>query len=211
MILFELAVFESMGVFELGPLVVEEVMRITAFGEGEPVSHSQESANAQPDEAGLLFRRLESEVERRTEEIGENHPDAIAQLQRVAAFARLLYLDRPTSTWRWLIPFERICGEGRGGLLNRSVLDGYRENLPLLRCIVGNPFRPVVFAPAWRTETAVAMASGIYEQRAFDQLPILADALEEAGCDHADVLAHCRGPGPHARGCWVVDGVLSKQ
>jgi hypothetical protein len=81
----------------------------------------------------------------------------------------------------------------------------------LLRCIFGNPFRPVTFAPAWRTETVVALAAGIYAERAFDRLPILADALEEAGCDHAEVLAHCRGPGPHVRGCWVVDAVLGKQ
>ncbi len=82
--------------------------------------------------------------------------------------------------------------------------------LEVVRCIVGNPFRPVAFDPRWRTETAGALASGIYAERAFDRLPILADALEEAGCDHPDVLAHCRGPGPHARGCWVVDGLLGK-
>ena len=81
----------------------------------------------------------------------------------------------------------------------------------LLRCIFGNPFRPVAFAPHWRSETAVSLATGIYDERAFDRLPILADALEEAGCDNADVLAHCRGDGPHARGCWVVDGVLGRE
>ncbi len=81
----------------------------------------------------------------------------------------------------------------------------------LLRDIFGNPFRPVAFDPAWRTETVVALASAIYAERAFDRMPILADALEEAGCDHADILAHCRGPGPHARGCWVVDAVLGMQ
>jgi hypothetical protein len=79
-----------------------------------------------------------------------------------------------------------------------------------LRCIFGNPFRPVAFDPAWRSEAAVALASAVYAERAFDRLPILADALEEAGCDHPDILAHCRGPGPHARGCWVVDLVLGK-
>jgi hypothetical protein len=84
------------------------------------------------------------------------------------------------------------------------------RNLGLFRDIVGNPFRPVAFDPHWRSETAVALAAGIYAERAFDRLPILADALEEAGCDHPDVLAHCRGPGPHARGCWVVDLVLGK-
>lgn len=80
----------------------------------------------------------------------------------------------------------------------------------LLRCIFGNPFRPVTVAPDWKSETAVALATGIYQERAFDRLPILADALEEAGCDHPDVLGHCRRPGPHARGCWVVDLVLGK-
>jgi hypothetical protein len=78
------------------------------------------------------------------------------------------------------------------------------------RCVAGNPFRPVAFEPHWRTETVVALAAGIYAECAFDRMPILADALEEAGCDSADVLSHCRGPGPHVRGCWVVDRVLDK-
>lgn len=78
----------------------------------------------------------------------------------------------------------------------------------LLRCIIGNPFRPVAFAADWRTDTAVALARGIYDERAWDRLPVLADALEDAGCDHPDVMAHLRGPGPHASGCWVVDEVL---
>ena len=77
-------------------------------------------------------------------------------------------------------------------------------------CVFGNPFRPVVADPAWLTPTAVAIASSIYQNRAFDRLPILADALEEAGCTHADVLLHCRTPGEHVRGCWVVDLVLGK-
>ncbi len=66
------------------------------------------------------------------------------------------------------------------------------------------------FAPRWRTETVVALAEGIYHDRAFDRLPILADALEEAGCDRVEVLNHCREDGFHARGCWVVDGLLGK-
>jgi hypothetical protein len=80
----------------------------------------------------------------------------------------------------------------------------------LLRCIAGNPFRPVGFLSEWRTEAAVGIANGIYAERAFDRLPVLADALEEAGCDHPDVLRHCRESGEHARGCWVVDGVLGR-
>ncbi len=80
----------------------------------------------------------------------------------------------------------------------------------LYRCIFGNPFRPVTIEPCWFSETVVALATGIYTDRAFDRLPILADALEEAGCDLPDILHHCRGDGPHVRGCWVVDVILNK-
>jgi len=80
----------------------------------------------------------------------------------------------------------------------------------LLRDIFGNPFRSVTVDPRWQSEIVVALATGIYAERAFDRMPILADALEEAGCDHPDILTHCRGDGPHVRGCWVVDLVLGK-
>ncbi|WP_246523664.1 hypothetical protein [Gemmata palustris] len=83
--------------------------------------------------------------------------------------------------------------------------------LTLLRDIFGNPFRPVTFSPSWRTSTAVALAAQMYESRDFSAMPILADALQDAGCDSADVLDHCRGPGPHVRGCWVGDLVLGKE
>jgi hypothetical protein len=81
----------------------------------------------------------------------------------------------------------------------------------LLRCIFGNPFRPVTLNPAWRTSNVTALAQAIYDERAFDRLPILADALEDAGCDNADILNHSRQPGEHVRGCWVVDLVLGKE
>jgi hypothetical protein len=87
----------------------------------------------------------------------------------------------------------------------------HRHQLALLRDIFGNPFRPVAFDQAWRSESAVALARTAYDTRNFSLLPILADALEESGCDHADILAHCRQPdATHARGCWVVDLVLGK-
>jgi hypothetical protein len=79
---------------------------------------------------------------------------------------------------------------------------------PLVRCIVGNPFRPATLDPTWLTADVRGLAVAAYEERAFDRLPILADALAEAGCDDESVLGHCRGGGPHARGCWVVDLVL---
>jgi hypothetical protein len=80
----------------------------------------------------------------------------------------------------------------------------------MIREIFGNPFRPATLDPAWRTDTVVALARGIYDDRAFDRLPILADALQDAGCDNDDILNHCRDAGPHARGCWVVDLILGK-
>jgi hypothetical protein len=77
--------------------------------------------------------------------------------------------------------------------------------------IFGNPFRPVTFLSEWRNDTVLALARQMYEAREFSAMPILADALQDAGCDCDDVLAHCRGPGPHVRGCWVVDLVLGKE
>jgi hypothetical protein len=81
----------------------------------------------------------------------------------------------------------------------------------IMRDVVGNPFRPVSFSPEWRTDTAVSLARTMYESRDFSAMPILADALQDAGCDDVTILEHCRGPGPHVRGCWVVDLVLGKE
>lgn len=81
---------------------------------------------------------------------------------------------------------------------------------PLLRCVVGNPFRPVLFDPVWRTSAVVGLAELIYNERAFDRLPNLAEVLEYAECNHLGLLAHCRDGGPHARGCWAIDMVLGK-
>jgi hypothetical protein len=88
----------------------------------------------------------------------------------------------------------------------------------LLRCIFGIPyrglnvgFRLLRLDPAWRTSDVLALARGIYDERAFDRMPILADALQDAGCNNDDILNHCRDTNtPHARGCWVVDLVVGK-
>jgi hypothetical protein len=81
----------------------------------------------------------------------------------------------------------------------------------LIREVFGKPFRQVKVNAEWLTSTVVALARGIYEERAFDRMPILADALQDAGCGNDDVLNHCRDPhAMHVRGCWVVDLVLGK-
>jgi hypothetical protein len=80
----------------------------------------------------------------------------------------------------------------------------------IIREIFGNPFRPIHFKPFWRTSNVISLAQTIYDERKFDQKPILADALEDAGCTNTEILGHCREPGPHVRGCWVVDLLLGK-
>jgi hypothetical protein len=83
----------------------------------------------------------------------------------------------------------------------------------LLHDLFGDPFYPALIHPkkAWANKrNALNLAHTIYDDRAFDRMPILADALEEAGCTNADILNHCRQPGEHVRGCWVVDLILGK-
>jgi hypothetical protein len=81
----------------------------------------------------------------------------------------------------------------------------------LVRDIFRNPYRPAIaIRPEWLSSVAVSLATEMYESGDFAAMPILADALEDAGCTDADVLGHCRGPGPHVRGCRVVDRVLGK-
>ena len=81
----------------------------------------------------------------------------------------------------------------------------------LVRCVFGNPFRTPPMSPACYSLTVTHLATTIYTDRLFDRLPILADALEEAGCTDTDMLEHCRKPGLHVRGCWVVDLILGKE
>src|SRR5205085_2386864 len=106
----------------------------------------------------------------------------------------------------WLLPGKglappdrpAVAGSGRGG----RTLRGRRGQL---RFAARGPGSRAGFDPAWRTAAAVALARSLYEDRRFGDMPLLADALEEAGCADEATLSHCRGPGPHVRGCWVVD------
>jgi hypothetical protein len=84
----------------------------------------------------------------------------------------------------------------------------------LLRCIFGHLFRPATIPSTvrtWNNATVVKLAQSIHARQTLDHLPILADALEEAGCDNADILDHLRGPGPHTRGCWALDLLLGRE
>jgi hypothetical protein len=85
-----------------------------------------------------------------------------------------------------------------------------RVQYGLIREVLGNPFRPVTIEPTWLTSNVVALANAIYQERLFEQLPILADALQDEGCEHEELLAHLLGSGPHVRGCWALDLILGK-
>jgi hypothetical protein len=125
---------------------------------------------------------------------------------------------------------------GQGNLLTRLILEGaidpgmdWRERglrvsgqdvegwrqfkffADVVRDVIGNPFRSRSFQQRWRTSDTVGLARGIFDERAFDRMPILADALMDSGCDREDIISHCRSVGPHVRGCWVVDLILGKQ
>jgi hypothetical protein len=81
----------------------------------------------------------------------------------------------------------------------------------LIRDIFGDPLKPTTINAFWLTTTVNVLAELIYNDRAYDRMPVLADALEDAGCTNVDILNHCRQPGEHVRGCWVLDLILGKQ
>jgi hypothetical protein len=118
---------------------------------------------------------------------------------------------------RFWVTRSRAFDAARGATSFEYRLGGSGFQFPisaaLLRDIFGNPFRPVTASASWLTwnDGAVRkMAQAIYDDRAFDRLPLLADALEEAGCDNQEILDHCHSTGEHVRGCWVVDLLLGK-
>src|SRR5262245_44754127 len=118
--------------------------------------------------------------------------DAVA----IASAADPSYLE--ALWWGWDMP-EAKADHDAGVTAARQALCG------LIRDLFGNPFRPASVDPhllAWNHGTVLALARRIYEGRAFHDLSILADALEDAGCTDAAILGHCRSAGPHVRGCW---------
>jgi hypothetical protein len=114
---------------------------------------------------------------------------------------------------------EALRAAEKVGRESDTVAAGWRRQLDRLADLVRDvfgplPFRAVTVEPTWlgRNESSLAyLTRSIYEERAFERLPVLADALEEAGCASTDFLNHCRVPGEHVRGCWVVDLLLGKQ
>jgi hypothetical protein len=164
---------------------------------------------------------LGDERSRRVVEVAEKHADGLATGTELAA-AREAALDAKRGAAShivsWLgdrfpwqaarmtvVSIQQVQTDGTARDWSSNVAARSRS---LLHCVFGNPFKSSALDPSWldwNGSTVVKLAQGIYDDRAFDRLPVLADALEEAGCHDADILGHCRHPGPHVRGCWVVD------
>ncbi len=114
---------------------------------------------------------------------------------------------------RAAIPPQLWGTEEGAAIADKAALAGDRgpNECALVREIFCNPLRPLSVDPAWRTPQALALARTAYDECRWEDLPLLADALEEAGCTEEAILSHCRAPAPHVRGCWVVDLLLDRR
>ncbi len=174
--------------------------------EEERWSAAQEARNANPSAATV-------------DDFPTEHTDA-AFAAAYCAVELNVPPDDPLAEWGMAVvtqaeAWSAACRQSGMGHDEQDVRDAVNAaQCRLLRCIFGPlPFHPVTIDPSWLTwhdGLLVSMARQMYESRDFTDMPILADALEEVGCDNPDILAHCRSGGEHARGCWVIDALLGK-
>jgi hypothetical protein len=167
-----------------------------------------------------IWDLLKSPVSRQAVEVAEAFVEGaisrqrLRDVQRIATLAsqRVSLKSRPAGSAGYLASLVCFADKTLLTYLNRPVdcLEILKPKVEVFRDIFGNPFCPVTLNPSWLTSTVLALANGIYDEKAFDRMPILADALQDAGCDNEDILNHCRQPGEHVKGCWVVDLILSK-
>jgi hypothetical protein len=158
--------------------------------------------------ARTQFRATGNPSFRRAITLAEEWADAGTRPTGVAAVQRAL------SSWRRDIPVWAALGlrclSDETEDLQQCLYSWGHLFGPACREQFGNPFLPVEWNPDWYTSTVHDLAAHIYARHEFSSMPILADALQDAGCDDEQVLAHCRGNAPHARGCWVLDAVLGR-
>jgi hypothetical protein len=153
-------------------------------------------------------------------EVAENFADGLAGIEELRAARLACQGAGGQAAWYAaatspVIAAHNAARSAQAGVANNAQLGSEAAELvaqaKLLREIFGDPFRPLSVDPSWLTLHVVELAQTIYDDCGFDRMPALADALDEAGCDHQEILAHCRGPGPHVRGCWLLDLILGKE
>jgi hypothetical protein len=142
------------------------------------------------------------------------HEALALALQAVWAFAPKAAYYASSNAY---LAIASIANPGSGGSdsgFSASRVAEEKAQTDILRCIFGPlPFRPVTIQPdvlAWNDGLVVRLAQAIYEERRWGDMPLLGDALLDAGCDNDEVLAHCRSGGEHVRGCWAVDLLLGR-
>jgi hypothetical protein len=174
----------------------------------------RDAAQAALTHAIAFVRRSADSATFTQRKIGEN-----------AAHAACLLVAQDAATAAYAVSEAAAAAAGHVALAAATVAAGdparavydagrrreYDEQLRLLHDVFGNPFRPVDCKPAWRTAAVAGLAAAIDQERAFERLPILGDALDDAGCDDGTILDHCRGGGPHVRGCWLLDLLLGRK
>jgi hypothetical protein len=161
---------------------------------------------------------MKPESTREAVEVSERYADGEARVKELRAAQYALprnTLPHLAAYWTTAAAGTRSSGRcaGYAARLSGAGRTERAAQVELLRDVIGNPFHKVELNPAWLAwhgGTVRNIAAAIYVDRTFEQMPILADALEEAGCDDAEILRHCREPGVHVRGCWVLDLILSK-
>jgi hypothetical protein len=142
--------------------------------------------------------------------------EAVSRLPGNAGAAVLYSANDPLSTATAVRALRSVCA-ALHTLRGLSWEVERHRQAALLRDVLGNPYQPVSPGPSWYGPTVLALARAAYEERLSDglldggRLGVLADALEEAGCDHAGALTHLRSPGPHSPGCWPLDLLLGRE
>jgi hypothetical protein len=155
----------------------------------------------------------QSELEAATAAIQETLQESIETINVTGPLAEALsyaFLPELLQSGHAAIAVDLLLGSEIQQIARLDLPDDPLDRCEVLREIFGNPFRPSVLHPAWPTATVISLAQAIYDSGDFTRLPFLADALEDAGCTDDALLRHCREPGQHVKGCWVVDLLLRK-
>ena len=178
-----------------------------AFADGliqyEHFSAVATSARDAEEDALVVYEHLSQE---------EDRPNAYSKIIGTRLASWVMLDTDPEDGVPILSSAISVAGFAVDSYENPKVAD--REQAAIIRDIFGNPFRPITIDNTWldwKDATIPKLAQAIYDERAFDRLPIFADALEETGCTNADILNHCRSDGAHVKGCWVVDLILGKE
>jgi hypothetical protein len=116
-----------------------------------------------------------------------------------------------TDTVRLVVAAAEVHARLRLGSVREGFPVSAVDQVVLLRELFANPFCPVKIANEWLTPTVVNLACTIHKNRTFELMPVLGDALQDAGCNRTEILEHCYGSGPHVAGCWLLDRLTGRE